>query len=341
MAINTKQYLLNRVRELYPDESTRPDVKPGSVFYDLMILPLSQLLEDYQTEHQEILDLQSVSDPTGISEDDLDAIALNFLMSRNAGTKAAGYVKFYYSSGTTLSINEGTILTSEDGLEYEVSANTYVAKVQMDTNIAEYPYYDSGEIYIVAKEAGNEYNKPAETQFTVQGETDIPTPVKIVNAAAFSSGTIKEGNQTFYNRITDSIYNKSLASKESLDSKIKENFTTVISTDVIGAGNDLMIRDLANLEGAVEAYEEDDFYLTYSGQHAGTYDSPHLANVGVFQDVDESENVEIPPYTSWSTEFSNDMYQGVYKLHDEEYAYYEQDVILREDFGDVFTEAGI
>lgn len=341
MAINTKEYLLNRIRELYPDESTRPDIKPGSVFYDLLILPLANLLNEYQDEHQEILDLQSLSDPTSITEEDLDAVALNFLLTRNSGTKAAGYVKFYYNHGTTLSIENGTILVTDDGLEYEVSSDIYVPKVQMDTNISEYPYYDSGEIYIIAKEAGTEYNKRAETQFTIQGETDIPTPVKIVNAAPFTSGTVKEGNQTFFNRITDSVYNKSMASKEAIDSKIKETFTTVIKTEVVGAGNDLMVRDLANLEGTLAQYAENDFYLTYSGQHSGAYDSKHIAYVGVFQDVDESENVEIPPYTSWSTEFSNDMYQGLYLLNDMEYAYYEQDVIFREDFGDIMSEAGV
>lgn len=339
--INTKEYLLNKIRELYPDEATRPDIKPGSVFYDLLILPLSKLLEEYQEEHQEIINLQTLSDPTTISETDLDAIALNFLLTRNAGTKAAGYVKFYYNTGVTLSIESETILVTDDGLEYEVSSNIYVPKVQMDTNISEYPYYDSGEIYIIAKEAGEQYNKPVETQFYLQTAADIPTPVKIINTVPFTSGTIKEGNQTFFNRITDSVYNKSLASKESIDSKIKELFTTVIKTEVVGAGNDLMLRDLANLEGTLELYAENDFYLTYSGQHFGTYDSKHIAMVGVFQDVDESENVEIPPYTSWNQEFSTPMYQGLYLLNDMEYAYYEQDVIFREDFGDIMTNAGV
>ena len=341
MAINVKEYLVSRIRELYPDAATRPDLKPGSAFYDLLILPLAALLTEYQEEHQTILSMQSITDPTLMEEEDLDAIALNFLQSRNSGTKASGYVKFYYNRAVTLNIPKKTILKTNLGLEFEIVSNIYVPKVQMENNIIEYPYYDSGEIYILAKEAGDEYNLPVNTQFTIDSAVGVPTPVKIINNDPFTSGVLKEGNQTFFDRIKSSVYNKSLASKESIDAKVKELYPTVIKTEVVGAGNALMVRDLATLDGAIEDFVEEDFYLTYSGKHEGVYDSQHVALVGVFNDMDESANVEVPPPTSWESEFSDAMYQGVYSLDDRDYAIYEQDTIIREDWGDTLAATGV
>lgn len=341
MAINVREYLISRIRELYPDSATRPDLKPGSAFYDLLILPLAALLEDYQLEHQNILDLQNVRDPQDYSDSDLDAVAMNFLMLRNSGTKASGYVKFYFNRAVTLNIPKGTILKSSDDLEFETLSDMYVPKLQMEGNIAEYPYYDSGNIYVIAREAGNEYNKAVGTQFTLQTTGDIPTPAKIVNVDPFTSGTEKEGNQTFFDRIKTTVYNKSLASKEAIDSKLKELYPTIVKTEVVGAGNPLMIRDLANLTGTWENYVENDFYLTYSGKHQGTYDKAHIAYFGAFNDTDESNNVQIPERTAWTQEFSDPMYQGVYKYNDRNYALYDQEVILREDFGDIISESDI
>jgi len=333
MAIDIKNYIKEKIKTTNADI----DTSPGSVFYDLLINPLSVVLEDYRTQHETILANESATSASDLSEDALDALGVNFLVERTAGTKATGYVTFYYSQPVTLDIPKGFIIQTEDGLEYEFPTATYVTKTQMEDNISSYPYYDSGLIPVISKLTGEDYNKPADTKFNVVS-TGIKTPAKITNASPFTSGTDRETNTEYYTRLKSTVFNNSLASAEAIINKVSENFTSVVKTEVVGANNPLMVRDLTSLSETVANYQEEDFLHTYSGLHGGTYDSKHLALFGVFADTDETAEVSMPSITGWSKEFSDSMYEGVYLLNDMNYAETETDIIVREYFGDLYDD---
>jgi hypothetical protein len=112
----------------------------------------------------------------------------------------------------------------------------------------------------------------------------------------------------------------------------------VVRTETIGAGHPLMIRDLIYTTEEGVDYEEATFLHTYSGMHSGLYDKKSITYYGVFNDTDETDEVALPSLSSFSKEFSNDMYQGIYLLNDVNYAEAEQNIIIREYFGDVFGD---
>jgi len=333
MSIDIKTFLTERIKDIDSDI----DRSPGSVFYDFFINPLSLVLEDYNTEHEEILAAESATDAADLSTDTLDSLGLNFLLERIAGTKSIGYVTFYYNRPITLEIAKGSKIQTEDGLEYEIPIDIYVPKTQMEANTTYYPYYDTGLIPIISAVKGEDYNKPADTRFSLV-TTNIVVPVKITNLNPITSGTDQETNSTFYNRLRNSVYNNSLASKAAIDNKVSENFPTVVKTEVVGAKHPLMIRDLTTLAETVASYEEEDFLHTYSGMHDRAYDNKHTAWFGEFQDTDSTAAVAIPSITGWSKEFTNEMYQGLYLQNDLSYAYSEHDVIVREYFGDLYDD---
>ena len=95
-----------------------------------------------------------------------------------------------------------------------------------------------------------------------------------------------------------------------------------------------MIRDLTNLAEDVENFSQEDFYLVQSGERLN-YHKKHRAYTGVFLDQDESAAIQIPPPSSWTHEFSNALYQGIYfKDDDFYYAQEDQKILAREFFQD-------
>ena len=76
MAINVKNYIIESIKTQDPEI----DVREGSAIHDLLINPLSSILQSYQEDHSSILERQTVKDIEKLSEDELDAVAANYLV---------------------------------------------------------------------------------------------------------------------------------------------------------------------------------------------------------------------------------------------------------------------
>lgn len=331
--INIPNYIREKIKTYNPELDTRD----GSVLKDFLISPLISILEPYQLEHLEVLDQMTLEAVDNLTDDQMDAIAATFLMERKTGTKATGYVRFFYNSPKAVNIPKGFSLSVGD-VTFKTTTEYSITKSQMESNISEYPYYVTGSIQVVADDYGLDGNIDPNTQFTAVG-TLSNTPIKIVNAQALSGGTDTETNSALYNRIKSTIHGKSLASPLALKETIMDNYTDVVDVQVVGAGDLQMIRDLTNDIQDVENYKSIDYEYTYSGMHDGEYDSKHMAFSGNFLDLDESYDIQFPSITGWTNEFSNEMYQGIFRLYDMHYAQQDQYTLVRENWGDTFTAA--
>jgi len=330
--INIPNYIREKIKQYNPELDTRE----GSVLRDFLINPLVSILEPYQQEHLKILEQMSLADINDLNEDQMNAIAATFLLERRTGTKAVGYVKFYYNSPRSITIPKGLSLISNN-ITFKTTSDYFITKAQMESDLSQYPYYVTENIQVVADDYGVTGNLEANSQFKVVGQLSS-TPVKIINVEAFSGGTDIETNYSLYNRIKNTIHGKSLASSTAIKETITDNFNDVIDVEVIGAGHPLMTRDLTYYIQDVEKYKSIDFLYTYSGMHNGEYDSKHMAFSGNFLDLDETSDVQFPSITGWTHEFSNDMYRGIYKLYDMNYAQQDQYTLIREDWGDTFYD---
>ena len=179
MAINIKNYIVEQIKKQDPEI----DVRPGSSVYDFLINPLSSILEPYQTDHKKIIDRQSITDLSQLSEDELDAVAANYLVERNSGNKAQGYVRMYFRAARSVSLPKGTKFTDASGnLEFETVAPFEVTKFQMSRNISDYPNYDTGDIFVQAVSAGAEHNIQANIISKLKSAAITPLKVANINA---------------------------------------------------------------------------------------------------------------------------------------------------------------
>ncbi len=332
MAINIPNYIREKLKEY----DATLDTRPGSVLNDFLISPLSTILEPYQLEHAEVMNQMTLDDVTSLTNDQMDAISATFLIERIPGSKSNGTVKLYYNTPKSVIIPKGFSIQINN-ITFKTTVEYSITKSQMETNITEYPYYITDNVLIIADEAGEAGNIDPNSKFEAIGTLNT-TPIKITNVEALIGGTDSETNATLYNRIKSTIHGKSLASPLAIKETIMDNYMDVIDVEVIGAGDLKMVRDLTNTIQEVQNYKSLDYEFTYSGIHSGDFNSKHIAYAGNFLDLDESENVQFPSITGWTNEFSNDLYQGLYSLFDMTYSQQDQYTIIREDWGDTFTD---
>jgi len=303
--VDWKEYIKQRVLAIEP----KALVEPGSALSDLLINPAAAILSPFALEHRVIMSSLSMLDPASILESRMDDIAANFLVTRNEGDFAAGYVRLYFSSPQSVTVPVGTIFRTSDDKEY-ISVLTYgISRAQMIFNITEFPLYSTGDILVRATTPGTDYNiNPGEI---IEVDNISYSPTKIRNPLPLTGGLGRETNTELKSRIMDSVNNRSLASPLGIDRTLKELFPSIVGTRVIGAGHSEMTRDLSYSGFALEDIQIDDFYGKVSGLWEYPY-CPSVAYFGVFKDEDPTSEIAIPHPLAFSDEFTTPMYSTLY-----------------------------
>ena len=320
----------NKIRQRIKEYDSTIDTRPGSVVSDILIEPLSILLEDYESASDSIAEQVTFTNLSDIPAANLDAIGLRYLLTRRQGSYAIGEIYFYFKEPKSAVVSKGTIINS-NGLSYRVVRDFSITKVQMQSDLSDYPYYKMGPIEIISVEPGINYNLPVNSNFTIEDSLRI-SPAKIVNTEPFVAGEDSESNEQFFNRIIDAVHANSLASPKGIISLIKNYSPLIYDIEVVGANNPLMYRDIIYNVSDLNGVYNEDFEYVYSGQHDGFFDKEHIAYAGIFHDasVINGSEVDFPDPGAWTDEFTNEQYKGLYKLQDLFYAETSNTVLIRD-----------
>jgi hypothetical protein len=273
MPINIKNYL----KEKLADADPSIDGKDGTGVGDLLLTPLEQILEKYDTQNSNLLAKFSKINIDDLSEDEMKTLALNFLLSRSDGNKASGEVVFYYTDPSTIIIAQGAVITSGQK-RFEVLSNYSISKGSL---IYESPYYKTAPISVLATEAGTEYNLPAGSFFELSGYAS-KRPTKITNTAPFTNGTNDESNSALYDRIKTSLFGQFLSSPVVIENYLKSVQSSINNVDIVGYGNPLMLRDLVYDVSLDGTYNKADYKYVHTGTAVAGKDKLHKAYYGTF-----------------------------------------------------------
>lgn len=332
--MDAKEYIKLKIREY---DSTI-DTSPGSPIGDLFINPLSSILKDTLDFEDHMLNNLSLQNIGSMSDNDVDAIAANFLVSRDEGEVATGYVRFFYNTPQTVTIPANTFLQSTSGYRYK-TVNTYtITRDSMLENSEYFPLYHSGDVAISAISAGEAYATRANTITNLVSSLD-PYPASVRNLAAVTSGSDREDNSSLRDKIINSVNNKSIASADGIKRALQESFPSITSLTVVGSGDTEMVRDITYSGSVLGNYYTSDLDYKVSG----LYSYPHnesIAYVGRFQDTDETTAIALPDPEDFVYEFTNDMYAGIYRKDDPTYAELGVYNILEENFDETTTSTG-
>jgi len=260
----TRTEIIDRLKTAITDYDSNVDVEYGPV-KDLVIDPMSEELRRVNDAIYHVFRIQSLQNIAEFSEDELDAFAYNWQISRKEGTFATGTCWFQTSSPPATDIEiplhtvvataeiKGVILTF-----YTTEVVVFLAGQQYVGsywNAAEEVYEIAVPVRAVA--TGPDSNVAAGG--IVQMVSNIPTFSRIVNKEATFGGTERETNSRLAQRLMLAIMGVERASIEGLELWYEEQ-VGVIDASVIPAQDPIMTRAES---GAVDVAILGTEYATY------------------------------------------------------------------------------
>lgn len=324
--MDSKEFIKKKIQEY----DNTIDVEDGTATGDLIINPLSSILQPFMEFEKRMERDLSLQDVEKMSQESLDEIASNFLVDRSAGKKASGDIRFFYNTPRTVTIPAGTRVSTNNGTQYETTSTVTITQSQMLLNNDSYPLYHTGDIAIEAIEVGEKYEQLANTVTNLDSILD-PEPVSIRNPQALSGGVDGETNTALKTKIQSAAHSKSLSGKNSILRVLRENFSTIDSIEIIGMQDAEMLRDITYSGLTSENIEKVDFQYKVSGLFSPPYNES-IAYIGKFEDTDASTDISLPDVDDFSNELTNEMYKGIYKETDPLSAEYKTDRLLEEHF---------
>lgn len=335
MAKDIIAYIKQKIKEYDPTFNT----DNSGALVDLLINPLSTILEPYDRQHTKLLSQLSLQTPSALTEAEMDAIVFNFLVSRVVGSKSQGFVRFYFTSPQTFNLPAGTEIRSSSGLKYFTVSQYTIGSNEMANNTQRYPLYSTGDILIQAEKEGTQYDlEPGQ----ITEATNVnATYAYVTNLVSLTGGGDKETNSELYTKLVDSVTNETIASPDGISKLLKRNFSSINSVLVKGMTDEEMIRDLVyntNISGLLNwngtEYYESDFYGTVSGYHDYPYNQS-TAYYGLFADDPATSGYDpqdLPALSEFTSEFTQSMYSQIYRKNDILTTEITAEIILQEPF---------
>jgi hypothetical protein len=190
-------------------------------------------------------------------------MAANFLVVRNEGNYATGNITVFTANPQQISVPRGTVFSTDDNIEFVTLSDYTGSRAALQYNREEYPLYNSDDIPIRARVAGDGFN--VDVGQISKSVNWGGTAAKISNRAPITGGQIRETNIDLVTRIQDSIHGANMSSVAGIKKLLNTHFPSIAGIEVTGAGHPLMHRDLSLLTSAIDNYIEEDYYMVYSG----------------------------------------------------------------------------
>lgn len=230
-------YATRYAQEYFPTVAFRE----GTGAYDLFIKGFSILAYDLFNKLSQHLGNYNTASWSTLSEALVDAYASMWFLSRSVGGNASGRVRIYFSSPVAVSIPVGFRFLSSSGLRF-VADNQYSFsenRIRSQREGARY-YCD---VTVVATSAGAQYNVGVGAITDIESSFYAPW-VSVTNLHAFTQGADRESNVDFGARIVESVNTRSLIiTAASAETVMRDALPTVIGVEVVGYGDDAMMRD--------------------------------------------------------------------------------------------------
>tara|TARA_Y100000593_G_C4321778_1_gene344198 strand:+ start:2773 stop:4023 length:1251 start_codon:yes stop_codon:yes gene_type:complete len=325
--MDSKNFIKNKLRAY----NSNLDLTEGSAITQVFVNPLSSILQPLLDEQDKLLENFSLQNPSSMENDDLDAVASNYLITRRSALNATGNIKLYYNSAVSVNIPKDTMVSTEDGKLYKTTTTYAITKSQMAPNREKFPLYNTANIPIESVGPGLGNNIKA-GEITKLITAVVPAPMQVTNPQAVYGATSPETNDELKARIQQTFFANSVTNPNGIKKLISTLYPTVTKTVVKGFGDTEMIRDTIISGMAAQEFYTSDLNYNSSGLSLPPH-NPSSAYHGRFTDIDPSTNVTLPAQISdFFTEFTNNMYYGVYRKDDANYAESAEHVILDEEF---------
>jgi len=239
LTVDIENFVLSRLQAEFPSIDY---ASPGSVLRDLVVSPLTLLLEPLKAEVQFARNQNSLANSTALTEAEMDALLSNVFAVRNTGAYALVTVRVFFSAPRAFSVDQSVVFATSDGV-------TFVP--QFVSNFVASDFQRSGNLYYVdiPLRSSTQTDTANVAANTIKFVNALDGVVRLTNPNASSGGVTKETNEEFLSRAERSLSERSLNTMRGIETNIRNNFSDIVSVDVVGYGDPEMQRDI--LQGTV------------------------------------------------------------------------------------------
>jgi hypothetical protein len=239
------EFISEIVREKFPNMT----ISPGSAFYQTFIKPAAAVLQPFRDRLNLIKRNQSLANYPVMSTPEMDRRALNFLVTRQAGTRAYGVQRVFFDRLRAVYIDRAAVFFDDSDHRWNPIASLSMTTQELAPNyVAETEEYYA-DVTVVAEADGEEYRAEAGQ---VNQFSNIVGATRTINPADYFRGSNQESNSELFVRIGKSITNKDLVKADAIATAIMEGFSSVRAVKVVGMGDPDMTRDVVEAVVAVD-----------------------------------------------------------------------------------------
>jgi len=247
----TEEYLANFLKEQFPSR----DFSDGRVIRELVVNMAALLTGLNRTDIQKMLDsfspLVIAQDPTAADDDIVDAVYVNYGVTRYDGNKATGTIAVIIGDLLTTTVPDTTVFTA-NGLNYGVP-QAYVGVTTSDAVVSSVERLieqrpDGTYVFtvpVVAEKVGEAYRAERGTRFTASPA--ITGTIDLEAAADFEGGTDAETNAELVDRTQQGIAPRVFSGRAQIASLFQEQYPALVNMSQVGFGDSEMLRDRDNI----------------------------------------------------------------------------------------------
>jgi len=304
------------------EQNPRAETRAGSAQRDLLIVPLSKLLEPYDEQQADIQAGQRLGNYATLTEEQMDALAGNLFVFRDAGVKARSAILIGFAQATDVELQAGDIVQDAEGNKtYELEADYNLTAGALSENLGTDGLFYTDTIPVVATQPGDEYTVAADE--LIDMPLAPPGAVRITNPLASQYGAHKETNAELYQRLPTALSTRQILNTPGTRGQLLEQFRHIREIYLVGHGHALMARD-----------------ETFEYSRSGGRVLPVASFYGKLKRDTENNNkawelsspTAIPAIADFSEELSQQDYTRLARPNDAEVAQLDTNLLLDEDF---------
>jgi hypothetical protein len=235
LEVDLETFFVERLEEEIEDI----DVSPFSGLRDLAIRAYTVMSEPLRREIRGVKLTQSLNNYQTMTREELNALLGNYFTSLQAGQISTGTVRMFFPSPQSVIVTPLTQFSSGDGLNFFPTVAQSISSTQMAFNASGDLFYF--DVLVQAESAGETYNVAAGDVNTVVG---ISGALRVSNLTRFQNGLAEETKEEAVARTLNSITIRNLITDRGVKFVLPENFPAVDTIQVIGFGDDEMLRDV-------------------------------------------------------------------------------------------------
>jgi hypothetical protein len=244
LEVDLETFLVERLETEIEDV----DVSPFSAMRDLGVRAHVVMSDPLQREVEGVKVTQSLNNYQQMTREELDALLGNYFTALQEGEKARGLARMYFPAPQSITVTVGTQFSTGSGLNFFPTTVQSITATQMS-------FLQEGELYyfdvlVEAEEASTDYNIDVDEISSVVGVSGV---TRVTNQARFTTGLAEESKEEAVVRTQNSITIRNLITARGAAFVIPENFPVIDTLQIIGFGDEEMLRDI--IRGPTEVSE--------------------------------------------------------------------------------------